>query len=497
MRGLDVTAGYQVTWLLMFADYSRYNRSGRAAGVAVFLGLALTALWFMPHRASSRRALAGSDDPGAMIAALGVGWWGALLITLATLTTNFVNIYMSALALKSLRPKVGDQTSVWLIGGIGAALSLLSTVWITRFADFTIVLAGLLVPVGGILLAHNFVLRRAVRRRGALRSPGPIRAARRLVDRGARGVDRGRGHVLRVNGDWRRAAEPGGHDRRLRAPSTDIRPRIGSMSLRDTLTGAIVVAPMTKGSNLPYRRLCVELGARVLVSEMVVARRLKQRRRGEFALIRRAPAEPCFGVQLAGNRPDEMAWAAALVEARGADFVDLNLGCPIDHFTRKGLGAALARQPNRVRRIVEAMRAAVKVPVTVKIRLGWKADKRNYLDVARAAVDGGAEAITVHGRTREARYRYPADWDAIAEVAAAVPVPVVGNGDLLFRMRSRTGSPRPAARRVMIARGALIKPWIFTRSGPGLLGHHRRGAAGDLSPVRRARTRALVQSRER
>src|SRR5215469_1994799 len=95
------------------------------------------------------------------------------------------------------------------------------------------------------------------------------------------------------------------------------------MPFHDTLAGAIVVAPMTKGSNLPYRRLCVELGARVLVSEMVVARRLKQRRRGEFALIRRAPGEPCFGVQLAGNRPDEMAWAAALVEARGADFVDL------------------------------------------------------------------------------------------------------------------------------------------------------------------------------
>jgi purine-cytosine permease-like protein len=145
----------------MFADYTRYNRSGRAAGLAVFLGLALTALWFMPIGFVAAR-LAGSDDPGAMIAALGVGWWGALLISLATLTTNFVNIYMSALALKSLRPTAGDQTSVWLIGGIGAALSLLSTVWITRFADFTIVLAGLLVPVGGILLAHNFVLRRVV-----------------------------------------------------------------------------------------------------------------------------------------------------------------------------------------------------------------------------------------------------------------------------------------------------------------------------------------------
>ncbi len=113
------------------------------------------------------------------------------------------------------------------------------------------------------------------------------------------------------------------------------------MPFLDLLPGSIVMAPMTKGSNLPYRRLCVELGATILMSEMVVARRLKQRRQSEFALIRRAPDEPCFGVQLAGNRPEEMAWAAALVEARGADVVDLNLGCPIDHFTRKGLGAAL------------------------------------------------------------------------------------------------------------------------------------------------------------
>jgi tRNA-dihydrouridine synthase 3 len=239
------------------------------------------------------------------------------------------------------------------------------------------------------------------------------------------------------------------------------------MSLRETLAGAVVMAPMTKGSNLPYRRLAVEMGARVLVSEMVVARRLKQRRRGEFALIRRAPDEPCFGVQLAGNNPDELAWAAALAEARGADFVDLNLGCPIDHFTRRGLGAALARQPNRVRRNVLAMRASVSVPVTVKIRLGWSAETRNYLDLARAAVDGGAAALTVHGRTREARYRHPADWDAIAEVAAAVPVPVIGNGDLLYphEIQSRLAASGCAA--VMVARGALIKPWLFREAADG------------------------------
>jgi len=158
-RGFDITAGYQVTWLLMFADYTRYTAKGRPAAVAVFLGLALTAAWFMPLGFIAA-SVAGSSDPGAMIFAVGLGWWGAVLVMLATLTTNFVNIYMSALALKSLRPRTSDRAGIWLIGGIGAALSVLSSAWLTRFTDFTILLAGLLVPIGGILLAHYVILKR-------------------------------------------------------------------------------------------------------------------------------------------------------------------------------------------------------------------------------------------------------------------------------------------------------------------------------------------------
>jgi tRNA-dihydrouridine synthase 3 len=219
---------------------------------------------------------------------------------------------------------------------------------------------------------------------------------------------------------------------------------------------------MTKGSNLPYRRLCVELGAPITVSEMTLARRLKQKRHGEFALIRRFPGEPCFGVQLATNAPQEAAWAAALVESRGADFVDMNFGCPIDYFTRRGLGAAIGRHPNRMRRIVEAMKRAVtSIPVTAKIRLGWNDTSRNHLDQARALVDGGADAIFVHGRTRNARYRSAADWDAIGEIAAAVRVPVVGNGDLLFPHEVASACARSECAAVMVARAALIKPWIF------------------------------------
>ncbi len=158
-RGLDIVIGYQASWLLMFADYPRFVRSPRAAGWAVFLGLALTALWFMPLGFVAS-AIAGSPDPGAMVTALNLGAWGAILVALAALTTNFVNIYMSALALKSLQPSFSGPAGVWLIGGIGAALGLFSLGWLERFASFTLVLGSLLVPVGGLLLAHFFVLRR-------------------------------------------------------------------------------------------------------------------------------------------------------------------------------------------------------------------------------------------------------------------------------------------------------------------------------------------------
>jgi cytosine permease len=159
-RGLDIVIGYQVSWILMFADYSRYTASPARGALAVFLGLAVTSAWFMPLGFAAARA-ARSDDPGAMLAAVGLGAAGAVLLALATLTTNFVNIYLSALAWKSLLPRAGGRPTVWSIGLIGAALSL-SKVWLDRYADFMLVLGGLLVPVGGVLLSRFFLVRREV-----------------------------------------------------------------------------------------------------------------------------------------------------------------------------------------------------------------------------------------------------------------------------------------------------------------------------------------------
>jgi purine-cytosine permease-like protein len=174
LHGFDLIFGYQTTWLLMFADYSRYTRSGRHAAVATFGGLGLTALWFIPLGLIASR-VAGSGDPGAMLFALGLGWWGAILVTLGTLTTNFVNIYMSALAMKSLRPSTANQAAIWMIGGIGCALSLLSQTLLDQLGTFTYGLAGVFVPIGGLLVAHFLLLKRK-QTAASLYPPSPGRA---------------------------------------------------------------------------------------------------------------------------------------------------------------------------------------------------------------------------------------------------------------------------------------------------------------------------------
>jgi NCS1 family nucleobase:cation symporter-1 len=159
--GLDVVIGYQVSWLLMFADYSRYTKSGSTAATAVFAGLALPALWLMPLGWTLAR-IAGSDDPGTMLTAAGVGWWTAVLVALATVTTNFVNIYLSSLAWRTLVPQTTSAASVWTIGLIGTALGLVSSVWLDRFAELMMLIGSVLIPVGGVFLAHFVVLKKPI-----------------------------------------------------------------------------------------------------------------------------------------------------------------------------------------------------------------------------------------------------------------------------------------------------------------------------------------------
>jgi NCS1 family nucleobase:cation symporter-1 len=159
LAGFDVVAGYQVSWLLMFADYSRFTRSARTSAWAVWFGLTLTAWWLMPLGWALAR-LAGGTDPGAMLAAVNAGAAAAVLIMLATVTTNFVNIYLSSLAWRSVMPAVPQRAAVWIVGLVGTALGAASGVWLDRFAGFMTVVGALLIPVGGVLVGH-FVVQRA------------------------------------------------------------------------------------------------------------------------------------------------------------------------------------------------------------------------------------------------------------------------------------------------------------------------------------------------
>jgi tRNA-dihydrouridine synthase 3 len=221
------------------------------------------------------------------------------------------------------------------------------------------------------------------------------------------------------------------------------------------------LAPLTFGGNLPFRRLCVEFGADVTVGEMAVVRRLLENKSGEFALLRSHPDEPFFGAQLADKKLETLAEGARIAESRGARFVDLNCGCPINQITGRGLGASLLKKPTRLGRLVEAMARAVKVPVTVKLRTGWKEGKENVGELARICEEAGAAAITIHARTREQRYSRAADWERIGAVAAERRVPVIGNGDILTHFEARDRMAHAGVRSVMLARGALIKPWLF------------------------------------
>ena len=195
---LDVMSGYQATWLLMFADYSRYNRPGRASAVAVFLGLALTGAGSF-RWASRQRPSRAPTIRARWFRRLGLGWWGALFVTMATLTTNFVNIYMSALALKSLRPSTPDAAGVWLIGGVGAALSVLSTAWLNQLRRFHAAARGRCWCPSAESFSPTTSCSRDSPGRGSLQRHRKVRPRRRLVDCRRGGVGRrSRGVLCRI-----------------------------------------------------------------------------------------------------------------------------------------------------------------------------------------------------------------------------------------------------------------------------------------------------------
>jgi nifR3 family TIM-barrel protein len=228
-----------------------------------------------------------------------------------------------------------------------------------------------------------------------------------------------------------------------------------------TFPGRFFLAPLAGVSDRPFRAICREMGASFTYTEMVSAHGLLYGTHQTESYLDRDPDEVPFAVQLFAAEPEVLARGAEAAVRAGAGIIDVNMACPVKKVCGTGAGAALGRDPARVDAAVRAIRAAVPVPVTVKIRAGWDEAEVNCVDVARAAEAAGAAAVALHGRTRAQMYAGKARWELIAAVKRAVAIPVLGSGDVwtaddALRMRAETGCDA-----VLVARGACGNPWIF------------------------------------
>ncbi len=223
----------------------------------------------------------------------------------------------------------------------------------------------------------------------------------------------------------------------------------------------VVLAPMAGVTDKPFRQLCRRLGAGLCVSEMTSADpRLWQTRKSSLRMDHAGEPAP-IAVQIAGADPQMLAEAARANVARGAQIIDINMGCPAKKVCKAWAGSALLRDEALVARILDAVVAAVDVPVTLKIRTGWRHDQRNALRIARIAESAGIAALAVHGRTREQRYSGVAEYETIAAVKAGVSIPVMANGDIDSPQKAARVLAMTGADAVMIGRGAQGRPWIF------------------------------------
>lgn len=229
-----------------------------------------------------------------------------------------------------------------------------------------------------------------------------------------------------------------------------------------TLENSYILGPMAGVTDLPFRLLCKEQGAGLLCMEMISAKAIYYNNKNTQALLEIHPDETPVSLQLFGSDPEIVSEMAKRIEERPFAILDINMGCPVPKVVRNGEGAALMREPKLVYKLVSAVVQAIQKPVTVKIRKGFDDTCVNAVEIARIAEDAGADAVAVHGRTREQYYSGKADWDIIRQVKEAVHIPVIGNGDVTSAQKAVEMQRQTGCDGVMIARGAQGNPWIFS-----------------------------------
>lgn len=222
-----------------------------------------------------------------------------------------------------------------------------------------------------------------------------------------------------------------------------------------------VLAPMAGITDHAFRSFMHDMGSSVVVTELISATGLKFASQKTIELMSFDEAQRPVGIQLFGEDPEIMAAGALFAQQKGADFVDLNFGCPVPKVVKKGGGSAILRDPLAVAKMVSTVKQAITIPLTIKIRTGWDAQSRNAEEICQIAYNEGLAWVAIHGRTRSQGYEGQADWDYIAEVKSRVKIPILGNGDILTAQQAVDRLNSTKVDGVMIGRGALKNPYIF------------------------------------